>query len=193
MLVRHQVPCQNKVLMSSGSFLNQTFPAAQFLIRHRAGRSGSQVIVLLWKGVRMGHHTFQEKKLVINTWKDQGRRVLTCQLARWHGNPLGYTQLYNPGKNILRKMQKWPEFLSKDDQCSYMKETEKHLKLNTHLVHCMSTVQRHGAQQIKHKNKSKQPFSSSSSKTRGQKTMLNRLRLLHQQTVSESYKICVSG
>lgn len=69
---------------------------------------------------------------------------------------------------------------------------EKHLKLKIDPVHCKSTVQRQGAQQIKKENKTKQTFSSSSSKTRGQKTMLNCLRLLHQQTMSESYKIYVS-
>lgn len=73
-----------------------------------------------------------------------------------------------------------------------MRATEKHLKLKIDLVHCVSTVQRQGAQQIKNENKTKQTFSSSSSKTRGQKMMLNRLSLLHQQTISESYKICVS-
>lgn len=79
--------------------------------------------------------------------ENAGRKHL---LARWHGNALGGTELYNPGKNILWKMQKWPEFLSRVDWCSYMRVTEKHLKLNTDLVHCVSTVQRHGAQEIKH-------------------------------------------
>lgn len=166
--------------MSSSSLVNQILPGAQ-LIMEMSGRK-----------VRI-HYTFQEKKLVENTWKDQGRRVLTCQLARWHGSSLGYTEFYNPGKNIQWKMQKWPKFLARVDWCSYMRETEKHLKRSTDLVHHVSTVQRHGAQQIKQENKSKQPFSSSSSKTRGQKTTLNRFRLLHQQTLSESYKICVSG
>lgn len=74
-----------------------------------------------------------------------------------------------------------------------MRETEKHLKLNTDLVHRVSTVQRHGAQQINQENKSKQPFSCSSSKTSGQKTTLNRLRLLHQQTESELQNLCLRG
>lgn len=118
--------------------------------------------------------------------------VLTRQLARWHGNPLGYTQqLYNSGKNFYGRCKNEPSFLSRADRCSYMRETEKHLKLNADLVHRVSTVQRHGARQIKHENKSKQPFSSSSSKTRGQKTTLNRLRLLHQQTVSELQNLCL--
>lgn len=34
----------------------------------------------------------RRKKLVENTWKDQGRR--------WYGNSLGYTELYNPGKRF---------------------------------------------------------------------------------------------
>lgn len=63
--------------MSSGSFLNLIFPVAQLLIRIwrcPAQRSGSQVIVLLWKGVRMGPHTFQGKKIGEKAWKDQGRK-----------------------------------------------------------------------------------------------------------------------
>lgn len=61
------------------------------------------------------------------------------------------------------------EFLSRVDRCSYAREAEEHLKGNTDLVHCVSTVQRHGAQQIKQENKSKQPFSSSSIKPEGRK------------------------